>query len=261
MQQSSITAKNYIGATGIFARETTAGTDYMLKSGHGDVASLVKNGIVAQTYDYDAYGVEKNPNENDTNPFRYCGEYFDDVMGHIYLRNRYYAPNTGRFITEDPIRDGLNWYVYCGNSPILFIDPFGCHDLPVIENNQTIDVRFDLRFLLNRYNGVLKYDEETKIISMKAFGVEAEIKSTDYTLVDDHVHVTFGEFLDIFNVEYECEKAVYSVDEKGVMKQKFHIRPIVSYTKNICILYWARLILSLHCGIISSANISNPKLL
>ena len=28
-------------------------------------------------------------------------------------------------MTEDPIRDSLNWYAYCGGNPINFIDPFG----------------------------------------------------------------------------------------------------------------------------------------
>ncbi len=59
------------------------------------------------------------------NPFRYNGEYLDAESGLIYLRNRYYDPHTGRFITEDPIKDGLNWYVYANNNPIMFFDPFG----------------------------------------------------------------------------------------------------------------------------------------
>jgi len=28
-------------------------------------------------------------------------------------------------ITEDPARDGLNWYAYCGGNPIRYIDPSG----------------------------------------------------------------------------------------------------------------------------------------
>ena len=53
------------------------------------------------------------------------GEYFDAESGNIYLRNRYYAPSTGRFISEDPIRDGTNWYAYANNNPVMYIDPWG----------------------------------------------------------------------------------------------------------------------------------------
>ena len=59
------------------------------------------------------------------NPFRFAGEYNDDETGLIYLRNRYYDSNTGRFISEDPAMDGNNWYIYCNNNPINFVDPWG----------------------------------------------------------------------------------------------------------------------------------------
>ncbi len=121
----AFTAKNYIGVQGVFARQTSDGTDYMLKNGHGDVAKLVRNGAVVQNYDFDAFGNHKTETTNDTNPFRYSGEYFDEESGLIYLRNRYYIPETQRFITEDPIQDGLNWYAYCYNNPVAFIDPSG----------------------------------------------------------------------------------------------------------------------------------------
>ena len=61
----------------------------------------------------------------DTNPFRYSGEYFDAESGNIYLRNRYYDASTGRFISEDPAKDGTNWYVYCGGNPIKRTDSDG----------------------------------------------------------------------------------------------------------------------------------------
>ncbi len=36
-----------------------------------------------------------------------------------------YDPETGRFINEDPIKDGYNWYIYCAGNPVMFVDPFG----------------------------------------------------------------------------------------------------------------------------------------
>jgi len=32
---------------------------------------------------------------------------------------------TGRFLSEDPARDGVSWYGYCGGNPIGWVDPWG----------------------------------------------------------------------------------------------------------------------------------------
>ena len=42
-----------------------------------------------------------------------------------YFNARWYDADTGRFITEDPIRDGLLWYAYCNNNPMKFVDRNG----------------------------------------------------------------------------------------------------------------------------------------
>ncbi len=81
---------------------------------------------IVQNYYYSPFGeVWQGEKANDTNNFRYAGEYHDSETGSIYLRARYYNPSTGRFITVDPIKDGTNWYVYCSNNPIMFVDPWG----------------------------------------------------------------------------------------------------------------------------------------
>ena len=82
-------------------------------------------GAITKNYQFDAFGNELIANDNDNNPFRYCGEYYDTETGLIYLRNRYYDTATGRFTQEDPVKDGLNWYVYCANNPVMFMDPWG----------------------------------------------------------------------------------------------------------------------------------------
>ena len=68
---------------------------YYVYDGHGNVT-----GYAGENYSYDAFGNLQTDNEN-INPFLYCGEYTDAETGMIYLRNRYYDPTTGRFITKD----------------------------------------------------------------------------------------------------------------------------------------------------------------
>ena len=114
---------NY-GVDGIVSSVTGSTTEYYMKNVHGDVIGRTNtSGTVTGNSNYDAFGNVLT--EQNTNPFGYCGEYQDLCSGLIYLRNRYYDPSIGRFISEDPARDGLNWYVYCNNDPVNRIDPEG----------------------------------------------------------------------------------------------------------------------------------------
>jgi RHS repeat-associated protein len=57
---------------------------------------------------------------------RFQGQYFDDETGLHYNTFRYYDPEVGRFVTQDPIGldGGLNLYRYAPN-PNVWIDPWG----------------------------------------------------------------------------------------------------------------------------------------
>ena len=131
-------AEVYVRGTNLLAKfsKQSGGvkTDYQYytQNAHGDVVNLTDaDGAVTKSYTYDAFGVEQNIDDADTNAFRYCGEYYDAETGTIYLRARYYSPTTGRFISrdtfvgrkEDPL--SLNKYTYCANNPVIFTDPQG----------------------------------------------------------------------------------------------------------------------------------------
>ena len=90
--------------------------------GHGNLVNGKDN---SSTTVYDAYGNKTEDFGIGDAPFGYCGEYTDKESGLVYLRNRYYDPSTGSFITEDPIKDGNNWYGYCAGNPVNAWDPLG----------------------------------------------------------------------------------------------------------------------------------------
>ena len=139
-------------------------------NGHGDVVQLSNSsGVVVKNYDFSSFGVERDPDPADANPFRYCGEYFDKETGTVYLRARYYQPLSGRFLTEDPIKDGLSWYIYAGDNPIFYLDPFGLAMVPLRswfseQTNYNIDMYGG--------SGFLDWNGTTRIatISMNANG-------------------------------------------------------------------------------------------
>ncbi|MCU6275488.1 RHS domain-containing protein [Morganella morganii] len=64
-------------------------------------------------------------------PLRFQGQYYDDETGLHYNRYRYYDPDIGRFITQDPIGlyGGNNAYLYAIN-PTGWVDPLGLMNNP-----------------------------------------------------------------------------------------------------------------------------------
>jgi len=104
-------------------------TFFYHQDGLGTVTELTDStGTTAQSYAYDAYGNIIQQTGSVENPYTYTGREFDAETGLYYYRARHYDPRTGRFLQKDPIGfDGgdLNFYVYVGNSPLQFVDPYG----------------------------------------------------------------------------------------------------------------------------------------
>ena len=114
------------------------GVTYLYRKNiQGDITHIyTEDGQQVAHYAYDAFGNVKELQENSAisqlNPFRYRGDYYDTETGLYYLISRYYDPETGRFISADSIEyldpetlGGLNLYAYCGNNPVMYVDPTG----------------------------------------------------------------------------------------------------------------------------------------
>lgn len=81
-------------------------------------------------YAYDAFGTVVDQSEYIPQPYKFVGQHgvMAEPNGFHYMRARFYDPNVGRFISEDPLGfDGgdLNLYAYVRNNPINFNDPSG----------------------------------------------------------------------------------------------------------------------------------------
>ncbi len=110
------------------------------KNVQGDVVAILDTtGKIVVKYTYDAWGNHAEEVLDSTratlaalNPFRYRSYYYDTDTELYYLNTRYYDPELGRFITIDGIEylnpetiNGLNLYAYCGNNPVMAVDPNG----------------------------------------------------------------------------------------------------------------------------------------
>nr|WP_261360646.1 RHS repeat-associated core domain-containing protein [Aeoliella straminimaris] len=63
------------------------------------------------------------------NEFLYTGRRLDPETGLQYSRYRYYHPQLGRWVTQDPIEylGGFNLYEYVDGMPTFYEDPFGLY--------------------------------------------------------------------------------------------------------------------------------------
>ena len=126
----------YYDDSGVAGFEYGGQQYYYRKNLQGDIIEIYDScGNRRCVYQYDAWGnllSQESSELQKINPFRYRGYYYDAETGLYYLNSRYYDPETGRFISPDSLKyldptynNGLNLYTYCGNNPVMHVDPNG----------------------------------------------------------------------------------------------------------------------------------------
>jgi RHS repeat-associated protein len=106
----------------------SSATSFYNADGLGSITSLANtSGTLTQTYTFDSFGKQTASSGSLTNSFQYTARESDTETGLYYYRARYYDPNTGRFLSEDPISwaAGPNFYRYSDNDPSDLVDEFG----------------------------------------------------------------------------------------------------------------------------------------
>ena len=106
----------------LYVHEDVMGnTYYFTKSTGGTFADL----------EYDAWGMPQSTNKlvnNDHGNFvfaTYTGHIYDTTLDIYFAEARFYDATNRSWLAIDPIKDGNNWYQYCGSNPTTRWDPTG----------------------------------------------------------------------------------------------------------------------------------------
>ncbi|MFF9580303.1 RHS repeat-associated core domain-containing protein [Streptomyces rubiginosohelvolus] len=106
-------------------------TQIYLTDALGSIVGLANtDGTIATRYTYDPNGQPTTSGAASSNPYTFTGRESDGT-GLLHYRNRYYDPESGRFISQDPIghAGGTNLYQYALSSPTTYTDPSGNNPL------------------------------------------------------------------------------------------------------------------------------------
>lgn len=123
------------GLDEIYAQINSSGTTSYLRDGLNSTVALTNSsGATTASYSYSPYGDSVGIGTS-TTPLQYTGREDDGATGLYFYRARYYSPQLGRFISEDPIglAGGTNYYAYADGNPISESDPLGLRPLTATE--------------------------------------------------------------------------------------------------------------------------------
>jgi RHS repeat-associated protein len=116
----------------VLAQQQAGQVQYLLKDAQGSTRAIAdSNGIIGESYVYDAFGQLQASGATPQSHYLYTGQFFDSGTQLYDLRARSYDPATGRFLSRDTVYPSgdnvgeLNRYGYVANNPVNAIDPSG----------------------------------------------------------------------------------------------------------------------------------------
>ncbi len=113
----------YLHLPGVIMTESSLGeVRYLLSDALGSVRQVVDETAQVVSYqEFDPYG---NALETGADTYGYTGEWWQEEVSLLHLRARWYAPETGTFLSVDPVESEPP-YQYVRGNPINLIDPSG----------------------------------------------------------------------------------------------------------------------------------------
>ncbi|MBU3850845.1 MAG: RHS repeat-associated core domain-containing protein, partial [Candidatus Treponema excrementipullorum] len=151
------------------------GTDIL-----GSTRSVTDNhGVQEFYYDYDIFGSPITGNYTTGADYGYLGKPYDSITGLYNYGYRDYSPQTVRFTTVDPIRDGANWFTYVNNDPVNYVDLWGLQGEPEKkfitrqpESSKIETVYHTLVSSQNKKESFFNQDKKTKMLWVEAAFVD-----------------------------------------------------------------------------------------
>jgi len=122
--------QNGPGIDNKISQNNWAGTQYFIQDHLGSTTGLAdSSGDLTVRISYDSFGnVPGGIYDQDALRYLFTGREYLSLFGLQYSRARWYDPNLGRFISEDPIGfagGDINLYGYVWSNPLNFTDPTG----------------------------------------------------------------------------------------------------------------------------------------
>jgi RHS repeat-associated protein len=117
------------GLLAVKVHGSTSATYYPTYDANGNISEYIApNGSVAAHFEYDGFGnTVINTDTNGLFDYRFSTKPLEDVTGFYYYTYRHYDPQTGRWLSRDPIeeRGGIDLYGFVGNDGVNRLDHLG----------------------------------------------------------------------------------------------------------------------------------------
>ena len=131
-QDASGTSQYLVGASRLAKRLPSGKAVFFLEDRLGSTRCVVDDqGQLLTRYEYTDFGSPRIVEGTPQTDFLFAGEQWEADTRLIYLRNRFYDPALGRFLSVDPVRGSpwepasFNQHVYANNDPVNRVDPMG----------------------------------------------------------------------------------------------------------------------------------------
>ena len=200
----------YLHLPGVIMTENATGdTRYLLSDGLGSVRHVVDETATVIAYkDFDPYGNPlPTPYSLRPTPYGYTGEWWEDEGGLLYLRARWYQPETGTFLSQDAVESEPP-YQYVRGNVVNLTDPSGY--IPLDIGNRSF------------YSCKCGWLDTSHASSRKRF-IEAITKGPYIAESDLFGAVSFNRSTSLLGIQIKDVQSDFFVDKTALHSERYEI--------------------------------------